>query len=281
MNRRRLRFLIAALASASLVFAAFASAARTVVAATGTIVGSGGSYTLVVRNTSTAAEMITCIRYFAPAGTTITGVTGLGSPSSFDTGFGAQGLSIAPNAASTFAFTTSQPLAPGNNGSLRVSADCVTDVAGTLSGPGSAPPPGAPCNCISLDGQVVPQSVKVTAAGSQAFLKLKFTVSWSMTCTKGTGGCVAGLQISAGGLKARVKPTGGKIRCVTNCGTTKTGVAHVSVTLGPEYGHDARRGKTLTLSVKRTCQGKTVAPQTFVFVFNQRGLVDKRKSKFK
>jgi hypothetical protein len=277
----RLRVLAAALAAAVLVFAAHAAAARTVVAGTGTIVGSGTSYTMVVRNTSTAAEVISCIRYLAPAGTTITGVTGLGAPSSFGTGFGAQGLTVAPGAASTFAFTTSQPILANNSGALRLSADCVTDVAGTLSGPGSAPPPGSPCNCISLSAQVAPQSVKLASARAQGSLKLKFSVAWSMTCTKGTGGCVAQLQVSAGGLKARLKPTGGRIRCVTDCGTTKTGVTRVALTLGPEYGHDARRGKSLTLSVKRTCQGKTVAPQTFVFVFNKSGLVDKRKSRLK
>jgi hypothetical protein len=278
MNRR-LRVL-AALASTSLVFAALAGAARTVVTGTGTLFGTGTSYTLTVRNTGT--DVIACVRYFAPAGTTITGVTGLGSPTSFDTGFGAQGLTVGAGASTTFAFTTSQPISASNNGSLRLSTDCVTDVAGTISGPGSVPAPGAPCNCTALAGQVVPGSMRVTNPHAKGALTMKFAVAWSMSCTTGSGGCVGQLALSplqpAATVKPRLKPKSGKIRCVTNCGTSKKGVMRFTLVV-PGYGSDARGGKSLTVSMSRSCQGRTVGPQSFTFVFDNTGRVDLKKSK--
>ncbi len=270
----------AGLVVAVLVLAALAPAARTTVAGSGAISGSSPSYTLSVTNSGT--ETIKCMRYFAPSGTSIPSASGPGSTSSFGSGFGAQNLNIAPGQSASFSFITSQTLSPGNNGSLHVSGDCVGDVTGQLSGPTAA---NTPCNCISLNGRIVPKTIKITNPGESGGIHLEFSVAWFMNCSTGTGGCNGQFELlppqPALKLKTRFKPISGRINCSTDCASNTSGVAHFTLIGGPALGNPKRLGKSFTITMKRTCQGKKVAPQRFVLVFNRIGLVDKAKSRLK
>jgi hypothetical protein len=271
------------LALVALVVATTVTAAHAATSGSGVISGSGTSYTLTV---TSSGDTIKCMRYFAPSGVTVTSASGPGSTGVFSGGFGSQGLSIASGQTATFSFMTSAPLSASNNGSLHLSSDCVNDVTGSLSGPtATTPPSSTPCNCVSLNGRVIPKSIKLTNPGEEGGLHMEFDVAWFMNCTTGSGGCSGQLEIlppqPAPALKARMKPLSGRINCVTECGTSKSGVMHFTLIAGPKLGHSGRKGKAITLTMKRTCQGKNVAPQKFVFLFNRVSLVDKAKSKFK
>lgn len=244
----------------------------------------GTTYTLVVSSTG---DTIHCMRYFAPTPVTVVSASGAGTTSVLagGVGFGAQGLSLAAGQTASFTFTTTGTISASNDGTLHLSTDCVNDVTGTLSGP-TAPPPKTPCNCISLYGRVLPKSITLTNPGEEGGLHMEFDVAWTMTCTTGSGGCAGQLEIlppqPALALKARMKPLSGRVSCVTDCGTSKSGVMHFTLIVGsPKLGNSGRKGKAITLTVKRTCQGKNVKPQKFVFVFNKLSLVDKGKSKLK
>jgi hypothetical protein len=261
-----------------------AVAAHTAVSGTGALSGSGTSYTLVV--TSTGSDSIRCMRYFAPSGTTIQSASGPGSTAAFGNGFGSQGLNLSNGQSASFAFTTSQPLTADRNGELHLSTDCSTDVTGPLSGPAAAQPPAAqPCECISFYARVLPKSITITNPGELGGLHMEFDVAWFMNCTQGSGGCNGQFELlppqPALALKARLKPISGHIDCITDCATQKTGIAHFTLIGGPALGNAKRKGKSFTLTLKRTCQGKAVAPQTFTFVFNRVSLVNKAKSRLK
>jgi hypothetical protein len=274
------RVLFSVIVGAILAFALVASAAQAAVAGSGVISGSGTSYTMVVTNTGT--ETIRCMRWFAPSGTTVPSANGPGTTATFGTGFGGQNLAIAPGQAATFTFTTSQALSASNNGQLHLSSDCVGDVNGQLSGPTSG---DVPCNCISLNGRIVPKTIKITNPGERGGIKLEFSIAWFMNCGSGTGGCNGRLELlppqPAKKLKTRLKPVSGRINCVGDCASSITGVSHFTLIGGPALGNPKRNGKAFSLTMKRTCQGRASAAQRFVLVFNKIGLVDKKKSRFK
>ena len=269
-----------ALLAALLLFAAPASAAPSAVGGSGTLSGSGTSYTLVVANTG--SDPIKCMRYFAPAGTTIASASGNGA-ASFGNGFGAQGLSLAQGQSATFSFTTSQPLG-SDLGQLHLSGDCVSDVNGSLA-LASTPPTAGPCKCITFYARILPSSIALTNPGERGGLHMEFDVTWFMNCSTGSGGCTGRFELlppqPALKLGARLKPLSGRIDCTANCAATQTGTMHFTLIGGRALGNPARLGHSYALTVKRTCQGKTVAPQTFVLKFNKIGLVDKAKSRLK
>jgi hypothetical protein len=268
---------------ATLVLANVAFGTSTTVAGSGVISGSGTSYTLAVTNSG--SDPIRCMRWFAPSGTTVPSASGPGTTSAFGNGFGSQGLNLATGQSATFTFTTSQAISASSNGELHLSGDCVTDIAGALSGPAAAqpPPPSGPCNCISLNGRVLAQSIKITNPGENGGLHMEFDVAWFMNCTTGTGGCTGQLKLSRPPkLKTRLTPSSGRIVCQTDCGTNRSGVLHFTLVVSSSsFGNETRKGKSLTLNVKRTCQGAKIASQKFVFVFNKVALVDKAKSRLK
>ena len=274
------RMLLSVMAGTILALTTVASTAQAAVAGNGVISGSGTSYTMVVTNTGT--DTIRCMRWFAPSGTTVPSANGPGTTSTFGTGFGGQGLSIAPGQSATFTFTTSQALSASNNGQLHLSSDCVSDVTGSLSGPTAG---NTPCNCISLNGRIVPKTIKITNPGESGGIKLEFSIAWFMNCGSGTGGCTGQLELfppqPAKKLKTRLKPVSGRINCVADCAGSKTGVAHFTLIGGPALGNPRRNGKAFAMTMKRTCQGRAIAAQKFVLVFNKIGLVDKKKSRLK
>ena len=218
----------------------------------------------------------------ASSASTVSSAGGAGTTSSFGTGFGAQNLNIGPGGGATFTFTTSQVISQNNNGQLHLSADCIGDVTGQLSGPSST---SGPCVCITLNGRIVPSTIKITNPGESGGIKLEFAVAWTMNCATGNGGCVGQLELippqPAAKLKARFKPLAARIDCRTDCGSNTSGVSHFTLIGGPKLGNPARLGKSFTITMKRTCQSKPIAPQKFVLVFNKIGLVDKKKSRLK
>jgi hypothetical protein len=270
----------AAVLGGILAVASAASGARATVAGSGVISGQGTSYTMVVTNTGN--ETIRCMRWFAPSGTSVPSAGGPGTTSSFGNGFGAQNLSIAPGAQATFTFTTSQVVDPNRNGELHLSSNCVSDVTGQLSGPAGST---SPCVCLSLNGRIVPATIKITNPGERGGIKLEFSVAWTMSCATGSGGCNGQLELippqPAKKLKTRFKPLAARIDCATNCGSSTSGVSHFTLIGGPGMGNPKRLGKSFTITMKRTCQTRPIAPQKFVLVFNRIGLVDKKKSKLK
>ncbi|MDQ5821672.1 MAG: DUF11 domain-containing protein [Actinomycetota bacterium] len=268
-----------ALAVSALVFVPSTASRVATVSATGVISGSGTSYTLVVTNTGT--ETIRCMRFFAATGVRIVSATGPGTTSASGNAIASLGVLAAPGAAATYTFTTDVPYPPNAGGELRVSADCIGDVATRATGPSAAP---TPCRCLRLEGQIVPRTIAFTNPGERGGMHLEFTVAWTLICTPGSGGCNGQLELfppqPARALKSRLKPISGRIACVGQCGGTATGSKKFVLTAGPALGGH-RRGskvKSISLRMRRTCQGARTTDRVFKLVFAKTGLVDKKKS---
>src|SRR5205823_5236737 len=116
-----------------LVGLALAAPAAAGLSAKGELAGSGTSYGLLLANTG--SEPIRCMRWFAPAGTTVSAASGPGSTSSFGGGFGSQKLTLPPGKTAEFRFRTNRAVAAAKNGALHISTDCVSDVIAPLAGP--------------------------------------------------------------------------------------------------------------------------------------------------
>jgi hypothetical protein len=146
--------------------------------------------------------------------------------SSFGTGFGAQNLNIAPALRRRHVHDEPGRLAD-NNGQLQFSADSISDVTWQLSGPATST---IPCNCITLNGRIVPASIKITNPGESGGIRLEFSIAWFMNCTTGSGGCNGQLELfppqPAKKLKTYFKPLAARINCSTDWGSNTSEVAH-------------------------------------------------------
>ena len=144
-----------------------------------------------------------------------------------------------------------------------------------------------PCECLTLTGQIVPSSIKFTNPGETGGMHLEFTVSWTMTCTAGKGGCHGTLDLvppAGKGYKSYFKRSKGSISCNGPCAATSRGIQHFVLIGNRGLGGD-KRGKAvryITITVKPKCGGKALRPELLALVFDKRtALVDKKKSKLK
>jgi hypothetical protein len=286
--------LILGLAGALLVAAPLAGGGTATVSATGTLTGSGTSYTLKISNTG--SEPIRCWRLTLPAGVMATAIgtppagwqVGAPGPPPQPALFGQAGTGIPPGGSADFPFTTDTGFPAGLSSTLRISGDCKTDgdapVTGpTSGGPTTPPPPTAkPCACAGLTARINPKTLTLDQRRNKNRLRLQFDLDWKLTCTAGTGTCQGAITITpvaahAGMDKPQLTPRDGRVACKGDCGTTE-GSFKRFVLLDPGLGF-GQRGRKITvidavetvtktfrsqLFVVATCKGKRVTKQLVI-----------------
>ena len=164
-------------------------------------------------------------------------------------------------------------------------------------------PPGKPaCKCVQLlakafDFGFLHEGDPFAPPGGPVIML--FRIRWTLTCTKGHGGCVAILGVvPPAGHKARVAisqtqlrnckscpihfktPTPGvsTIICTGKCGEAVTGVALVRI-VGDNTLDAAHIANTdLIFTVMRTCQDKPLRRQLLDFRFGAHGRFDPARS---
>jgi hypothetical protein len=157
------------------------------------------------------------------------------------------------------------------------------------------------CKCVLLTARIVPKTIAFVNPGELGGMHLEFTIFWTMNCLPGAGGCKGTLDlvppVGPGYSSYFKKPGGARINCKNNCDGLTQGTKDFVLVGNRGLGGDrrgvkpvpAKAGKrakpgveSITILVKRTCQGKRTAPTKLVLVFDRHtALVDKKKSKFK
>lgn len=300
MTPRRLALAIAAAA----LLLAPAAPGRPWLQAQARITGSGTNWTLTVENVSTDGMSIRCFRYVAPSGSTITGVTtppgwtSLGpSPPSGTFGFRQDNPGLAPGQSLSIAFTTQAALAAG--GTLRYSGDCVTDVATEIPPPTSPPPPPAPppppppptpppppppppakkklkpCKCSTLTVRLDPTLLNKRLRPDKHDFGVG--IRWTVTCTRGKGGCKGTLRFSLpkvflgaipvpnNGLKLNLKAA--TLVCAAPCRKQRTGRFEIKLRSRDQLSK--LFGRTLAYSVATRCGNTNIIRRVKVFVDDQ------------
>jgi hypothetical protein len=182
--------------------------------ATGSLDGSGTSYTLTVHNTGD--QFVYCMEFFAAPGVKVKSVAAPGTLQG-PSGFSAE-TNIAPGASQTFSFTTEQQYPPGSGGTLNVSSTCSpgSDVTSQVSGPPQPPVGGpAPCRCFAIGAKL--QAIHLRGHHGQF---LAFRVRWGLQCTPGPGPGCRGLIKLAADDAANVKilrPKSKSVKCKGGC----------------------------------------------------------------
>lgn len=166
------------------------------------------------------------------------------------------------------------------------------------------PPPPQNCKCFQLlahalgfgFGHNAPGGGTAPAGGP---VVITFEVRWTLTCTKGDGGCAAVLQVvpppghngqvSISQTRYRLcrtchlqfkNPTPGvsKIMCTGKCGEAVVGLALVRVHTDDTLDQAHLVNTDLTFTLKRTCQGKQLRRQLFIFHFGPHGNFEPKRS---
>lgn len=281
----KLRGFAVALAALAFAVVPLAAAMPEAVSAKGTIVKNpDGSYILEIEVTG---DTVQCMRYTAPAGTSITSASGPGQTVFQGSIFGSQGTNITSGSSKSWRFTTDKPLTPGSRGTLEVSATCAfgSDVTATLDGPIDLQ-----CNCLSFTARILPKSISLFGITDQS-LNLGFTIFWLMNCSAGLEGCTGTLELkppqpaAALGAKLRLVDKAGKLgkatgtfTCEGQCAKLNQGTQTLRLFGKKPLGAKNRAKKTYTLTLERTCQGKKLRPLKFKLVFDKLGQVSKKKS---
>jgi hypothetical protein len=144
------------------------------------------------------------------------------------------------------------------------SSDAGSVAAGTASAPtctakGTTAPP---CKCVRLTARILPKSLH---AGIH---KLRFRIHWGITCLGGSGGCRGTLDVA--------QTPGVDIACRGNCGGTTEGSASREVGIGLPFERDEEK---TPIVIRRSCQGRVLAPVKLRIVFDTGGDVDLKRSK--
>jgi hypothetical protein len=191
---------------------------------------------------------------------------------------------------------------PTNGGAQLFTSDLFSGPpvpAGTATGPAPAttPPAPKPCTCVSLTPRIVGSSLKI-ASGDLSHLDLRFTVHWTMGCTKGAGGCHAWLRPHA--PSQRPNPKAGdrgyethwvpgdaihdqfvRIDCTGPCGKVSEGGK--ALTLKAKRGLDAddRAHESIPIVIDRYCGSRKLAQARLSVAFGANGRLDLAKSKLR
>lgn len=231
--------------------------------------------TLTVRNTGD--EAIRCFRLIVPTSVKVVSARSIPNwqlgasspPPAPDIGGRALDAGLAPGATVQLVFRTEPAYPVNGGGTLRVSANCVSDVSGPVSGPAPPPPPPPPsCRCTKMSVKIDPTLLqKRRLPRAKQDFGIGFT--WAMTCNAGSGGCrgrVAFLppRIIAGSLP---KPQGNfrlnirraTINCVGQCNRTQPGRFEVKMRSTRQLNE--LFGRTLAFRVRLFCivNGQPVA----------------------
>ena len=262
------------LVGSSMILVPGALASRAATTASGLIAGSGSSYSLDLSNTGT--DPIRCMTLTVAPGVTVATASGpsgaAGGPIGGGSAFGFQQLDIPPATSATFTFTTLAPYPANAGGDLQVSSDCQTYVVVRANGP--APP----CNCRDIGARAAR-----TAADFTNLRRFHFQLTWTMTCTGGTGNCQGELKILPPHGFARTAPESSTISCTGTCASSSSGTIQVAGTFPRTMQTlKQRRNKTVIFAFKTFCtqNGVRIAAGNgaITVVYNAKGLLDRRKS---
>lgn len=298
MIPRRLGFGLLMFVGLFILGAGLAGGAATVVSGTGTISGSGTSYTLRITNTGT--EPIKCWRLTLPAGVMATAIgkppdgwqVGAPGPLPQPVLGGQSTAGIPPGGSADFPLTTDKGFPPELKSALRISGDCKSDVDAAVTGPtggGSTPPPPTPkpkpkCKCESLE--IVEGSYT-----RQGKYDIGFNLDWRLTCTPtGGGGCSGKIEVVPPASKRYhfdvVVPEGGERICKGDCRKPTTGPAFVRIRVEDDkdgaFLFGDRKGQTfrfkLNLFCKRGAKFVRVGTKGVEIAYDEDGKFDPKQS---
>lgn len=259
--------------------------------ASGVISGSQTSYLLTVDNTGD--QPISCLRFFAAQGVTITAASAPATLEGPDR-FSAQ-PTLAPGASVTYSFTTAAAYPVGAGGTLNVSTTCSpgSDVSSTATGPDAPAGGGGDAPCLCSDLTAVLSDPTIHAHHGRY---LAFDMDWKLVCGTGTGkGCAGTFAIRT--FPADVSftsPRTRKVQCAGPCAKATTGSARLQLLLPKrlrplEHASVAKRRKhrqaypPLRIRFDLSCIDATGAARlvhrtTFTVRFDRSGQVNRRTS---
>jgi hypothetical protein len=159
-----------------------------------------------------------------------------------------------------------------------------------------------PCKCIHLlahafDFGFAHEGDPFAPPGGPVIMV--FRVRWTLTCTRGHGGCAATLDVvPPPGHHARVaisqtqirncrtcpvhfktpKPGVSKIICTGKCGEAVVGVALVRIVADDTLDAAHIANSDVTFTLRRTCQDKQLRRQLFIFHFGPHARFEPKKS---
>lgn len=167
----------------------------------------------------------------------------------------------------------------------------------TPAGQASGPPDAleVPCKCTALTARILPATLTVHDRHPKPtffpteYMELSFRLHWSLTCSKGTSGCEANLDLRAPQGRAYhtvfyakgAKTTQLTVRCDADCGTTEEGAALVRIYGANLEPHDRKALGSMPFVVNRSCPGVAVKlpPLRFSIAFTPGGGIDLKRSK--
>jgi len=145
------------------------------------------------------------------------------------------------------------------------------------------PPPPTPCKCAKLTVAIVPASIKIEdhyGAGAGDYSVVRFSLSWTLRCTKGSSGQCEGEFGLLAGDKDNVAKVSQQVyqRCHGLCGATSLGRSRER--LRYDNFTPARRAEIgqMPIVVEPYCPGMK-KPIKLSIAFTKAGNVDLEKSK--
>lgn len=280
--RRRLLLLLLLVLVAAVSIAVSASQSR--VFATGATVtitgGAGFQYTVTLTNTGT--NPIKCMRFFAPAGITISSVTGPPGTRQEDTGVFSNGsLNVAQNATAVWTIAVSGAITVASPPRVNVSGDCQEDVAAQVVVQ-APPPPPVPCKCTRIETSVTRVALNFTDS-----LRYHFQLVWKMTCVGEVGRCNGQIQvIPPPGFRITTPPPGKlPLKCVGTCAKVSSQPTFIGGPFPRTFRElRQRRNRTLVFRFRRICIVNGAAVRAGIgrmtVVYNARGIPDQKRSDF-
>jgi hypothetical protein len=209
-------------------------------------------------------------------------------PSAANAAFGVTGLNLPPGGTLHVAAGTKRPYTPGAGVMIAVVLCSAqgTVYEGDVAGPAAPPPPE--CHCTTLILKTKP----VNFTDDHTFV---FDIDYTLACTGDAGGtCRAEVDVEPPQLKVGpggvgtdwiVAQSKRKLTCLGRCGRSSAGELRVVGHSKKMLERKLRAGKTFEIVLDYGCADlgqpkETVTKKTLEIHFNERGLLDRAKSKF-
>jgi hypothetical protein len=154
------------------------------------------------------------------------------------------------------------------------------------SPPAAPPPPGPrkPCKCILLTARIVPSSFQVETYGNKGEVRLDFNIHWTLNCLKGFGPrCRGTLAMNAPRIGHSLLFINGLPRVTVRCNGRCSGLSDgtFEAHLHGFKSRDDLAELRVPVVLRRTCQGKKLAPVRLSLAFDRLGRPDREKSKLR
>jgi hypothetical protein len=274
--RRRLFLLLFVLVPALLI--AVSPSQSRVLDPTATVKITGGEgFRYTVTLTNTGDEPIKCMRFFAPAGITISSVTGPGGTRQEDTGVFSNGsLLLTKNATATWMIATSGAITAASPPRVRISSNCQSDFDAQVVI--EEPPP--PCKCSKIETRVTRVALNFTDS-----LRYHFQLVWKMTCVGQVGRCNGEVHILAPPGYRVTTPKKLVLKCVGTCAKVSSQPTFVGGPFPRNFRElRQRRNRTVVFRFRRVCivDGNPVVLgiSRLTVVYNAKGITDQKRSDF-